>query len=208
MARVERPEGWVAPVTQFPGAFAPSADSNEVEPFETEIDTVEPESDDDQARRAENVSLHALTRRAMSVREMEKLLRTRDLDEQIVANEIIRLEGCGLLDDDALAADLAERLQTRKGLGVSGVKAELVKRLLKPSAIEAAVAELPGEQADLATAEARKRFDRLGSLDRDTAYRRLHSYLARRGFRGPEISAALRTVFDETPNNVTRVTFR
>lgn len=204
MSHVERPEGWVAPVTRFPGAFAPSGDDI------TDVDAVEetPESDDDQARRAENVSLHALTRRAMSVREMEKLLRSRDLDDQVVANEIVRLEGCGLLDDDALAADLAERLHERKGLGVSGVKAELVKRLLKPSAIEAAVADLPGEQADRATAEARKRYARLGALDRDTAYRRLHGYLARRGFRGPEISAALRAVLDETPDNVTRVTFR
>ncbi len=207
MTHVERPEDWMAPVTPLPGAFAPSIDNLVV--IEPEAERVEaPETDDDQAHRAENVSLHALGRRAMSVREMEKLLRSRDLDEQIVANEIIRLEGCGLLDDDALASDLAERLQERKGLGVSGVKAELVKRMLRPSAIEAAVSELPGEQSDLATTEARKRYSRMGSLDRDTAYRRLHAYLARRGFRGAEISAALRTVLDEKPDNVTHVTFR
>lgn len=204
MTSTERPEGWVAPVTPLHGVLGES----ESVALSTEISPDEAESAEDSARRAENISLHALTRRSMSVREMEKLLRSRDLDAAVVAIEIDRLEGCGLLDDDALATDLAERLQRRKGLGFSGVKSELAKRLLKPSSIEAALAELPGEQADLATDEARKRFARLGNLDRETAYRRLHAYLARRGFRGTEISAALRVVFGEIPDTVARVTFR
>ena len=184
---MDRSGEWLAPVIPFPGAVAV------VDASDVDVDA-EHESDADAAVRAENISMHALTRRAMSVREMEKLLRTREIPGSIAASEVARLEGVGLLDDDALARDLVERLQRRKGLGVAALKAELVARKIRPSAIESAVAELPGEQIDLATAEARKRMSRLGALDRDTAYRRLQAYLARRGFRGHEISAALATV--------------
>ena len=106
------------------------------------------------------------------------------------------------------AADLAERFQRRKGLGASSVKAELGKRLIDPAAIDAAIAELPGDQLELATEEARKRLSRLKGLDKETLNRRLYAYLARRGFRGPEISNAIKAALEESVDNVTRVTFR
>ncbi len=198
MTDIDRPGERLAIVTPFPGTFDP-----------TESEVVEnPESAGELAQRAENISMYALTRRAVSVREMEKLLKSRDLPDDVVATEVARLEGVGLLDDDALAVDLAERYQRRKGLGASAVKQELAKRLLATSSIEAAIADLPGDQVDLATEEARKRLSRLKGLDRETLNRRLYAYLARRGFRGPEISTALKTVLDETPSNVVHVSFR
>lgn len=198
MTDIDRPEGRLATVTAFPGTF---------DPMETETDD-NPESAGELAKRAENISLYALTRRAVSIREMEKLLKSRDLPDDVVATEIARLEGVGLLDDYALATDLAERFQRRKGLGASAVKQELSKRLLSSASIDLAVAELLGDQLELATEEARKRLTRLKGLDKETLNRRLYAYLQRRGFRGPEISNAIKAALAESTDNVTRVTFR
>jgi regulatory protein len=195
---IDRPEGRLATVTAFPGTF---------DPTDTETDD-NPESAGELAKRAENIAMYALTRRAVSIREMEKLLKSRDLPDDVVATEIARLEGVGLLDDYALAADLAERFQRRKGLGASAVKQELGKRLLSPASIDLAVAELPGDQLELATDEARKRLSRLKGLDKETLNRRLYAYLQRRGFRGPEISNAIKAALAESADNVARVTFR
>jgi regulatory protein len=195
---IDRPEGRLATVTVFPGTF---------DPTDTETDD-NPESAGELAKRGENISMYALTRRAVSIREMEKLLKSRDLPDDVVATEIARLEGVGLLDDYALAADLAERFQRRKGLGASAVKQELGKRLLSPASIDLAVAELPGDQLELATDEARKRLSRLKGLDKETLNRRLYAYLQRRGFRGPEISNAIKAALAESTDNVARVTFR
>ena len=198
MTDIDRPEGRLATVTAFPGTF---------DPTDTETDD-NPESAGELAKRAENISMYALTRRAVSIREMEKLLKSRDLPDDVVATEIARLEGVGLLDDYALATDLAERFQRRKGLGASAVKQELGKRLLSPTSIDLAVSELPGDQLELATDEARKRLSRLKGLDKETLNRRLYAYLQRRGFRGPEISNAIKAALAESTDNVARVTFR
>jgi len=195
---IDRPEGRLATVTAFPGTF---------DPTDTETDD-NPESAGELAKRAENIAMYALTRRAVSIREMEKLLKSRDLPDDVVATEIARLEGVGLLDDYALATDLAERFQRRKGLGASAVKQELGKRLLSPASIDLAVAELPGDQLELATDEARKRLSRLKGLDKETLNRRLYAYLQRRGFRGAEISNAIKAALAESTDNVARVTFR
>jgi len=198
MTDIDRSGERLATVTQFPGTF---------DPTDTETDD-NPESSGELAKRAENISMYALTRRAVSIREMEKLLKSRDLPDDVVATEIARLEGVNLLNDYDLAADLAERFQRRKGLGSAAVKQELSKRLLDPVAIDAAVAELPGDQLELATEEARKRLSRLNGLDKETLNRRLYAYLQRRGFRGAEISNAIKAALAETHDNVTRVTFR
>jgi regulatory protein len=198
MTNIDRSGERLATVTQFPGTF---------DPTDTETDD-NPESSGELAKRAENISMYALTRRSVSIREMEKLLKSRDLPDDVVATEIARLEGVNLLNDYDLAADLAERFQRRKGLGSAAVKQELSKRLLDPAAIDAAVAELPGDQLELATEEARKRLSRLNGLDKETLNRRLYAYLQRRGFRGAEISNAIKAALAETHDNVARVTFR
>ncbi len=198
MTEIDRSGERLATVTAFPGSF---------DPTDTEVDD-NPESAGEMTKRAENISLYALTRRAVSSREMEKLLKSRDLPDDVVAAEIERLERVGLLDDFALATDLAERFQRRKGLGASAVKQELGKRLLSSTAIELALTELPGDQLELATVEARKRLSRLNGLDKETLNRRLYAYLQRRGFRGSEISNAIKAALAESADNVARVTFR
>jgi regulatory protein len=159
-------------------------------------------------RRAENVSMNALTRRGMSRRELERVLQARDLDQDTVAAELDRLQGVGLLDDRALAHDLVARLRDRKGLGRTAVAAELSRRLL-PNDVMAEALETIESDDELDTARdlAVRRAAQLRSLDRVTAERRLSGFLQRRGYSGD----ILRTAVSEALRNhggSSGVTFR
>ncbi|MFC5501375.1 regulatory protein RecX [Lysinimonas soli] len=155
--------------------------------------------------RAERVSMHALTRRGMSKREVERSLRARELDDETVASELDRLEGVGLIDDMALAQNLVGILQERKGLGRSAVAAELTRRLLAPAAIEYAL-DLIETSDELGRAKeiAVKRAGQLRSYDRETALRRLSAFLARRGYSGSTIRSAVEHALPATPTSTVR----
>jgi SOS response regulatory protein OraA/RecX len=151
-----------------------------------------PEDLEAQQRRAENVSLHALSRRGVSSHEMEKLLLSRDLDESVVADEIARLERVGLLDDTELAATLIRSKQERKGLGRGAVTSELRARGIDPSIIDEALSDTDDdEEQERADEWARKRAGSLRGLDRETAERRLNGYLMRRGYRSEVVRRAI-----------------
>lgn len=210
---MERPDEHLAPVTYLPGVRvpagrapsfvemygpddeAPVADATVADA--TGVDSPVAPADDVRDRdgdlaRAENVSMHALTRRGQSRREIERTLRSRDLPDDVISHEVERLERVGLLDDVALAQNLVGILQERKGLGRTGIAAELTRRLLSPAAIEYAL-ELVDTSDELARARelAVKRAGQLSSYDRETAQRRLSGYLARRGYSGSTVRAAV-----------------
>ena len=153
---------------------------------------VEPEGIDAQRSRAENVSLHALSRRGVSSSEMTDLLRARDLDEQVVLDEVERLEGVGLLNDRELADNLVRSKHERKGLGRGAVTSELRARGIAPELIEQAMAEIDDDDEQARADEwAMKRAASLQGLDRATAERRLNGYLMRRGYRSETIRRAV-----------------
>jgi len=140
----------------------------------------------------EQLSMKALGRRSLSRRELERMLRDRGVDDDSVTREADRLTRVGLLDDAALAQTLVASLQERKGLGRTAIAAELTRRLLAPAAIEYALELIDtGDELARAREVARKRASQLSSLDRDTAVRRLSGYLARRGYSGSTVRAAV-----------------
>ena len=182
--------GRLANVTYLPGVQPPSGDP---EPA-ADLASAAQAADDlaGEYHRAENVSLHALTRKGQSRRELERILRSREFSDEIITHEVERLERVGLLDDIALAQNLVGTLQERKGLGRTGIAAELARRMLSPAAIEYAL-ELVDTGDELARARelATKRAPQLASYDRATAERRLSGYLARRGYSGSTVRAAV-----------------
>ena len=173
--------------------------------FGTTEAQLEQERDERAKERAERVSMHALTRRGMSKREVERTLRARELDDETVTSELDRLEGVGLIDDMALAQNLVGTLQERKGLGRSAVAAELTRRLLAPAAIEYAL-DLIETSDELARARevAVKRAAQLRSYDRETAVRRLSGFLARRGYSGSTVRAAVDYALPSSPGSTVR----
>jgi regulatory protein len=215
-------EDALAPVTYLPGARealaraeaqpADEADAahdaapaGEVEPADgaetvaQAARAVEAERDDAaEARRAENITMHALTRRGQSRAEIGDLLHRREVDAGAAEAELDRLERVGLLDDRALAADLVDRLRTRKKLGPSALRQELMRRKIDRDAIEDALSEAAeDDRDDLVTELARDRARRLGGLDRTTAERRLIDFLARKGHTGSTARDAARRALDE-----------
>lgn len=151
---------------------------------------------------AHHVSITALARRGLSRREMERHLRDRGFEESEVADELARLEAGGYVDDVALAQTLVGTLQERKGLGRSAIAAELTRRLLAPAAIEYGL-ELIDTSDELSRARdlAVKRAGQLRGLDRDTAVRRLSAYLARRGYGGSTVRAAVDQALPAVPRS-------
>ncbi len=149
-------------------------------------------------RRAENVSMHGLARRGMSRAEVLDLLQRREIDPIVAEAEIARLEGSGLIDDDALARTLVERLTERKKLGPSALRAELQRRRLSTATIEIALAEREVEdEGALLDGLVDDRLRRMGSLDRETAERRLLAFLARKGHGGSAARDSVRRALDE-----------
>lgn len=163
-------------------------------------DTVETE-------RAHEVSVRALMRRGMSRREIERTLRSRDLDEETIAAEVERLEAAGLIDDLALAQNLVGTLQEGKGYGRQAIAAALTRRLVAPAAIEYALDLIDtGDELARAREVAIKRAEQLRGYDHDTAVRRLSGYLMRRGYSGSTLRAAVQSAL--APGRASRVTFR
>ena len=141
---------------------------------------------------AHHVSISALARRGLSRRETERHLRDRGFEEQEITDEVNRLERDGYVDDIALAQNLVGTLQERKGLGRSAIAAELTRRLLAPAAIEYALELIDtGDELSRAREIAVKRAGQLRNLDREVAVRRLSAFLARRGYGGSTIRAAV-----------------
>lgn len=142
--------------------------------------------------RPSNVSMHALTRRGMSVAEMTALLERREIEPEQVEAEVARLESVGLLDDQALAENLVRTLTERKGLGRQAVKAELRRRKVDEEAVNEALEAIDGDdELTRAIEVATKRAQQLSSYDAETAKRRLGAFLQRRGYSGSVLSAAM-----------------
>jgi regulatory protein len=151
---------------------------------------------------ARHVSITALARRGLSRRELERHLRDRGFDDAEIDDEVARLERDGYVDDIALAQNLVGTLQERKGLGRSAIAAELTRRHLAPAAIEYALDLIDtGDELSRARELALKRAGQLRHVDRDTAVRRLSAYLARRGYGGSTIRAAVDQALPSVPRS-------
>ena len=188
-----RDDDTLAPVTYLPGVRENSA--HEDSAHENSVrENSEREAD---ARRAENVTMHAITRRGQSRGEVAELLRRREIDPVVAEGELVRLESVGLIDDRALALDLIDRLRSRKKLGMSALRSELMRRKIDRAVIDEALSDSDDEaEGEMLHQLAADRARRLGSLDRATAERRLVDFLARKGHTGSAAREAARRALD------------
>lgn len=146
-------------------------------------------------RRAHNVSLHALATRGQSLLEIEGRMRAREIPEDILTAEIERLEASGLIDDDALAAELVDKYSLRGGLGRRAVADKLRQRKLSPETIERALEVLSSDdELEQLREVAESRARSLTKLPADVAKRRLVAYLNRRGYSGSAVYEVARDV--------------
>jgi len=122
---------------------------------------------------------------------MRDYLATREFDADEIEIEVARLEGVALIDDGALAETLVRTLRDRKGLGRGALTAELRRRNLDSTAIEAAMESAGDDELLRATEIAVKRAPQLRGLDSQTAKRRLGAFLMRKGYNGSVVQAAV-----------------
>ncbi len=147
------------------------------------------------AKRAHNVSLHALAGKGYSEREIHHRLRSRELAEDVIEAEIEELQRTGLINDEVLAADLVERYSGRERLPRRAVEQKLRSRKLSADVIDRALAshESPDE-AEVAEELARDRLRKMGTVDPGVASRRLRDFLHRKGFSSEDSAQAVARV--------------
>lgn len=160
--------------------------------------TDEPEADAaDVAARAERRLLRSLGSRGLSVSEARTKLRQQEVPAELSDEIIDRLLRTGALDDARLAEQLVHSATARKKQGRRAIAQALVARGIARDVADAALAELPDDDADRALEFARSKAGQLVRFDDDTALRRLVGQLARRGFGGSLAMSAARRALDE-----------
>lgn len=141
-----------------------------------------------------------LRSKPLSEREARRFLST-PADDDALSDELVEAaveeaQRLGYLDDAKLAEQLVHRARNRKVQGRSAIAQELSTRGIDRAQIDAALEEMPDDEAERAREFARSRARSLVGLEPDVALRRLSGQLARRGFGGLALTIA-REALDE-----------
>ena len=149
-----------------------------------------------QTRKTSGVAIRQLARRGMSRWELEQVLIRREIAPEVYGPELDRLETLGVIDDASLATTLAFTQHSRKGLGRSAIEQELKRRHIDPELIGLALDDIgQDDELDRAIELATKRIGQLESFDDETARRRLHGFLARKGYGSEVVRQAMEAAF-------------
>jgi len=149
-----------------------------------------------QQKRAQNIALHQLGVTGRSEAEVRERLASREIDQEVIDQEVSRLIEVGLIDDAALAADLVESLRGRKKLGDQAISQALRRRKI-PQAVISQALDATEFDSDLAIFElARDRAKSLRHLEWEVSYRRLVGFIQRRGYSGPQVFEAARRALE------------
>lgn len=149
-----------------------------------------------QTRKTSGVAIRQLARRGMSRWELEQVLIRREIPPEVYGPELDRLETLGVIDDASLATTLAFTQHSRKGLGRSAIEQELKRRHIDPELIGLALADIgQDDELERAIELAMKRIGQLEGYDDETARRRLHAFLARKGYASEVVRQAMEAAF-------------
>lgn len=184
----------LAPVVYLPGA-APGMKRRS--PLEGRLRPAEEPGDDavdaaEAREQAEKLLLTRLRRRSISVAEAHAALGETGLDAGDADELVERFVALGYLDDARLADQVVHSHHDRKGLGRSGVEAEMRRRKLPAEVIVQALEEIPDDEEERAAELARTRAAQLSRYDDETIERRLTGYLLRKGYGSSVVRAAVR----------------
>lgn len=141
---------------------------------------------------AREVALRKLDARACSRAELVAAMVGRGFRTEIAEEVVARLEAVGLVDDQAYADALVRSRFAATGASRRALRDTLSRKGLGADVIERAVAQIDhdDEEARADDLVARRRRS-LQGVSRQTAYRRLASMLARKGYSPSVASAAV-----------------
>jgi regulatory protein len=126
-------------------------------------------------------ALRLLAVRPRTRRELETRLVRAGFEPDEVAVELTRLEEVGLVDDARFATEFAEHALDRRLQGRRAVAADLSAKGVDRGLIEQTLQAAAGDEADRLARLAEARVGRLRNVAPEAAYRRLVSFLVRRG---------------------------
>lgn len=181
----EADDGALAPVTYLPGVVPADAGAG---PGAGDADA------DAQAERAhaEKVLLQRLRGRSLSIKEARTVLKGTDIGADEAEEIIERFSELHYIDEEKLAEQIIHSHHERKGLGRTGVEAEMRRRGLDASVILDKIEELPDDEAERAIELACKRVRQLDRLDDQTIDRRLTGFLMRKGYASGSVRLAVK----------------
>jgi regulatory protein len=132
---------------------------------------------------ARTICLAQLDRRARTRSELATILRRRGVPGDAARSVLDRFTDLGLIDDAALAADLAITQHHERGLAGPAVAMKLRQRGIDEPVVQAAVAEIDAEGVSAAARLlVARRLRSLRGLESHVQVRRLLGLLARRGY--------------------------
>jgi regulatory protein len=125
-------------------------------------------------------TLDYLSYRPRSQAEVVGYLRRRGVPEAQAETVVGRLEGAGLLDDEAFARYWVENRENFRPLGLRALRYELRSKGIRDETIEQTLASL--DSSESAYRSAGKKARQWSQLDQQTFCRKMVEYLVRRGF--------------------------
>lgn len=163
--------------------------------LEIESEVIEKIIAADEVMRAKNYALAVLREESYSKSEMEERLETEGFEAQAVQTAIAELIRSGYIRDRKYAENWVNRRQQSNPRGKTLLKHELVDKGIDQETAEQVVAAVDTEdEAKLALEVAQKRAKHYKRLPIQVAKRRLHDYLARRGFEAETIRQIIEQV--------------
>ena len=187
--------GKLATVSYLPGAQAQAADAD-VSTGHVDSDDVDSVVVDSDGEHAELVLLQRLRGRSLSVSEARGVLVGLDLPEGEIEEIVERFIRLDYLDEAKLAEQIVYSQHERKGLGRSGVQAEMRRRGLDKELIAETIDAMPDDETERAIEVAIKRVQQLGRLDDRTIDRRLNAFLLRKGYPSSVVREAVQAALD------------
>ena len=145
--------------------------------------------DDDEHERAYQSALHFLGARPRSSAEVQRNLRDKGFDDEVIAAAIARLGERGYLNDQEFAKYWLDNRSRFRPRSAKAIRYELIRKGVERDAIDAALEELDEDAAAWDAAAAK--IDRFRNLPQEEFERKLGAFLARRGF---NFDTARRTV--------------
>ena len=147
---------------------------------------------------AREVALRKLDAHACSRAELTSAIEGRGFSADLAHQVVDRLEAVGLVDDQAYADALVRSRFSGTGASGRALREVLVRKGLEPGVIERALSQISrDDEAERAAQLVARKRRSLAGVPRQSAYRRLCSMLARKGYSPSVASNAVRDALDE-----------
>ena len=128
-----------------------------------------------------NLALRRLSRSAVTEFQLREYLARKNADPQIVDSVIQRFIAAKLINDAEYAEMWVRSRRNMRGAGPTTMRRELKQRGVDEAIIAAAVEARDGDDYELARSLAERKLNGLRGLTADAQFRRLMSFLVRRG---------------------------